>query len=115
MKMNAVVITIFVVLSSFQMHAQRAPERSACCSIVEQALASVDNIKPGMTRADIEKNFVMDGGLDFGLTSIYTYKECPLIKIRVDFSTGTPGGGSDSPKDIVKSVSKPYLEYPTKD
>lgn len=96
------------------MHAQQAPKQSACCSIVEEALVSAGNIKPGMTRADIEKNFVMDGGLNFNATSFYTYRECPLIKIRVDFSTWTPGG-EDSPKDIVKSVSEPYLQYPVRD
>lgn len=107
--------TILVALPCVQSKAQTNNQQAPCCSIVEQALASVNNIKPGMTRADVEKDFVLDGGLDFIGTSIYTYKKCLLIKIRVDFSIAKPGKNVDSPNDVVKSVSQPYLQYPIRD
>jgi hypothetical protein len=95
---------------------KQTPDRN-CCAKVLQALDAVNNLKKGMTRAEVEKVFRLEGGLFSRNQSFYVYRDCPYIKVQVtfdldpeykDFVTG-------SPKDIVQSVSKPYLEYPVTD
>jgi hypothetical protein len=116
MQKAAILFTIvfFSNLSWLNANDQTASERS-CCSIVEQALSSVGRIKPGATRADVERDFTLDGGLDFGPISVYTFKGCPLIKIRIEFTKGSPGAATDSQSDVIKSISQPYLQYPVRD
>jgi hypothetical protein len=72
-----------------------------------------------MTRRDVERNFTMDGGLQFfsksGFTTCYVYSKCEFIRITVAFNAAQSKMGSPSPDDIVVRVSKPYLEYAAKD
>lgn len=73
-----------------------------------------------MIRADVEKNFKLDGGLQFFSKSFsttrYLYSKCAFIKIDVKFKAAAANEtGSLSPNDIVVSVSKLYLEYPFTD
>jgi len=80
-------------------------------------------IKPGMTRADLLEIFEGDGGISTPLLRAYVYKDCPYIKVRVEFSpVGRPERDADGrvamvedKRDIIKSISKPYLEYPIND
>ncbi len=73
-----------------------------------------------MTRADVEKNFRRDGGLQFfsksSSTTRYVYSKCAFIKIEVKFKAAIVNeAGFSSPNDTVVSVSKPYLKYPFAD
>jgi hypothetical protein len=70
-----------------------------------------------MLRENVEKDFTQDGGLDFGSATVYTFKLCPLIKIRVEFVQKEASAQSvnNRLKDVVRSVSKPYIEYPARD
>ena len=69
-----------------------------------------------MTRAEVEKKFTPDGGLQAYLTTRYTYLKSSLIKIDVKYKAAVESKtGFLSPNDIVVSVSKPYLEYPFTD
>jgi hypothetical protein len=91
-----------------------AQQPAECCSLVLKALDAAERVKPKMTRAEIEKEFSEDGGLSFGNERVYTYKSCSYIKIRVAFEieAGKKTSLAESPSDIVRSVSQPYLEYP---
>lgn len=97
--------------------AAQSDTQSQCCSAVAKALEAVNRIKTGMLRENVEEEFTQDGGIDFGSETVYTYKKCPLIKIRVGFSPKTDGTAKSNNrlKDVVKSVSKPYIEYPSRD
>jgi hypothetical protein len=89
-----------------------------CCSIVSQALEAVGRIHKGTTRADVEREFVRDGGLFSRERTRYSFRICPSIKVEITFAPGKGGEGdfvSGSPSDTVTSVTKPYLEYPVKD
>jgi hypothetical protein len=98
--------------------AQRHTNRlSSCCSVVTDALTTVGRITKGSTRADVEREFRVQGGLFSRQDTIYVYRRCPQIGIRVtflldpsyrDFATG-------SPKDTVVSVSQPFIGYEVTD
>jgi len=69
-----------------------------------------------MTRREVEKYFVSDGGLQFPNSTRYVYPKCVYIKLEVDFS---PAPSRDralaSAEDIVTRVSKLFVNYPVKD
>ena len=96
---------------------QQPSSNPSCCSIVQAALESVDRIKTGEQRAALEKEFVQDGGLYSRSETRYTFRACPSIKIRVTFSLDAAYKDfvTGSSMDTVKSVSKPYIEYPARD
>ncbi len=76
-------------------------------------------IKAGMTREDLLKVFTRAGGFftTSRLAGTYEYKESPYIKVDVEFSKA-PGEDNDTvenPKDIIQSISKPYLAPPVYD
>jgi hypothetical protein len=103
-------------------YSQNGQPDGQCCSIVEQALRTIDHIKKGQTRANIEKDFMPDGGADFRTETIYVFRLCPLIKVRIKFTAiGTNVTQSavermkDSPRDLVEEIGQPYIQYPVKD
>jgi hypothetical protein len=81
------------------------------CSLAFQAYDAAKDLQPGMTRADVEKAFEGDGGMQFGQTHRYTFKKCSGFKIVVEFKRldGQPIGDW-APTDVVVSVSKVYVE-----
>lgn len=86
------------------------------CAVVQQALSDYQHIKAGASRRDVEKFFVLDGGLQFRNSTTYAYPKCNYIKLEIDFSpapSGTPV--LLSPDDTVTKVSKLFVEYPAKD
>ena len=97
--------------------AQQSNQSSQCCSIVSEALEAVGRIKKDMTRADVAKEFAQEGGLFFREDTVYTFKVCPYIKIRVTFTPDPnyKGFADGSPRDVVLSVSKPFIEYGVRD
>ena len=88
-------------------------------SIIKQTSA----IKPGMTRADLMKVFEGEGGLSTGLRRTYASRECPYIKVDVEFEpVGRPEHDQDGrvtliedDQDLIKKISKPYLDWSISD
>ncbi|HXG90721.1 MAG TPA: hypothetical protein VNJ02_20570 [Vicinamibacterales bacterium] len=86
---------------------------------IEKILKEIENIKVGMSRAELLKVFTTEGGLSTGLNRTYVYRECPYIKVDIEFE---PVGRSardtegrvtliEADKDVIKNISKPYLEW----
>jgi len=79
----------------------------------------MQKIKVGMTRADLLKVFTTEGGLSTGLNRTYVYRECPYIKVDVEFEpVGRPARDTDgrvtlveANEDVIKNISKPYLAW----
>jgi len=70
-------------------------------------------IKPGMTRKDVLTVFTTEGGLSNRHRQTYVLKQCPYIKVNVEFA---PVGDAqnmfaESPDDKIITISRPYLEY----
>ena len=85
------------------------PNYPSTCPEVREAVDVSRQIKAGVTRAEVEKVFTLDGGLQFPSKSRYLYQKCHFIKIDVEYARKTQKDSSD---DIVRTVSKLYLEYP---
>ena len=81
---------------------------------IEHVMASLSTIKPGMTRKDLARLVVQDGGLGSRSQGRYLYRHCADIKIDIQFAAADEGPDW-SPEDRVVKVSRPYLEYPTFD
>jgi hypothetical protein len=79
------------------------------------AFAKTQSIKPGMTRADLETRFDHDGGA-LRDQSQYVLRECPYIKIVVNFQLPSAAAGNDDwSRDKITTVSKPFLEAPKRE
>lgn len=84
-----------------------------------ESLQEIQTIKVGMTRADLLKVFSPEGGgLYTGLSRTYVFRGCIYIKVDVEFepvgrsATDDEGRATliESDKDVIKEISKPYLE-----
>lgn len=75
---------------------------------VEQSLAHIESVKPGMTRAQLLKVFSEEGGLSTPSHRTYVYQECHYFKVDVDFSI-KPGQASENPTDEIARISVPYI------
>ena len=73
-------------------------------------------IKPGMTRADLEKMFKRNTGgvavpesetLPFQEHQTFEYRKSSIVNIQVDFSPSD--SKMERPTDIITKVSLPYL------
>lgn len=90
---------------------------------VANALLKMQSIKPGMTRAELLRLFHTEGGLSNGLRRTFVSRECPYFKVDVEFkAVGRPDRDAEGrvtveedPRDVIVSVSRPYLEYAAAD
>jgi hypothetical protein len=70
------------------------------------------SIKAGMSREDLLKVFMEDGGLNTIPATRYVLRSCHLIKVDVEFDT-KHGQAYEEKMDRelkIKQISKPYLE-----
>jgi hypothetical protein len=90
---------------------------SQSCKPVVEALDAASKLKAGMLRADVEKDFDLDGGMTFQDRATYTYRRCRYIKVDVEFQKRDvpPNIQTFSQEDIVNKVSTPHLAYPATD
>jgi hypothetical protein len=111
---GATVLGFALMASSGSSHHGTAPDDS--CGVIEEALQETGKLKPGITRDKVEASFILDGGLNFVMTSRYSFRKCRSIKLDVEFSDRAGGSPKDfSSTDRVVKVSRPYLEYPAFD
>ena len=88
-------------------------------SWVAEALERMEAVKPGMTRADLLRVFTTEGGLSTGLRRTYVFRECPYFKVDVEFEAVSRPPRDESgrvtldeaPRDVIKGISRPYLEW----
>jgi len=86
---------------------------------VARALEKMETIKPGMTRQDLLEVFSTEGGLSTGLRRTFVSQDCPYFKVVVEFkAVAQPDRGNagfvtsvEDNRDIIVSVSKPFLQF----
>jgi hypothetical protein len=80
---------------------------------IAKSLKEIEAVKVGMTRADLLRVFEEEGGISTRTWRRYVYRECPYIKVDVEFEPiGEPGNKlSQSPSDKIIKISKPFLEW----
>ena len=119
------VVVLFVasvaslVLTVSALSVQSPPQSQEQTEWIAHSLKEMQTVKVGMTRADLLKVFTTEGGLSTGLNRTYVYRQCPLIKVDVEFEpVGRPardGEGRvtliEANEDVIKKVSKPYLDW----
>ncbi len=79
----------------------------------------METITPGMTRAQLQKIFTPDGGLSMILQRTFVSRDCSYFKVDVTFrAVGRPEKDSDrretsgeDDRDVIVSISRPYLEW----
>ena len=79
----------------------------------------METIKSGMTRQQLLTVFTVEGGLFNGLQRTFVSQDCPYFKVDVTFrAVGRPerdGNGRitlrEDPRDVIVSLSRPYLQF----
>ena len=113
-------VFVFLFLMSFTpLYAAEKLETSTHVAWVEKCLRDFEFIKPGITRAEVEKRLSLDGGLQSFSSVRFVHPECAYFKINVEFEVkkdlndqGRIMKGADN--KVIK-VSKPYIELPYSD
>jgi hypothetical protein len=86
---------------------------------VTHALEKMQSIKPGMTREDLLRVFITEGGLSTGLHRTFVSRDCHFFKVDVEFNAvGRPNRDKqgrvtlhEDGRDTIVKVSRPYLEF----
>ena len=113
---SAGLVGVPAVAATAQVKAPLSPDHLAWVSGV---LKQMQSVKPGMTREHLLSVFTTEGGLSTGLQRTYVSKECPYFKVSVEFRpVGRPARNEfgrvtldDDSRDIIKTISQPYLEF----
>jgi hypothetical protein len=84
---------------------------------IAKVLKEIQTVQVGMTRQDLLKVFTTEGGISTRRQRTFVHKECPLIKMDVQFR---PVGQEDQkllelPEDAITAISRPYLQWPIAD
>jgi hypothetical protein len=80
---------------------------------IQASLTQIQTIKVGLTRGELLNVFKAEGGLSTRLQRRYVYRECPNIKVDVEFeAVGMPGDKlTEHSDDRIIKISKPFLEW----
>jgi len=113
-KLIIVVLMLAVASVAPPLPAQSRPGCSACGEIA-QALEDFLHLKAGMTRRDAERYFALDGGMNWRGQTRYVYKKCDFVRVEIIFAEDPSVQNNFSQKDKITSLSKLFLEFPSKD
>lgn len=106
--MRPTIAALILTCTLFALLAPRSPQRAAGeqnCTIVKEALDDSLHLKVGMTRREVEKNFRLDGGMQFFSSFRYAYSKCEYIKLDIAFKHAVPGNSIvSSPDDTVVKI-----------
>ena len=77
---------------------------------VRHSFEEMQTVKPGMTRGDLEKVFVGEGGFHQSDSQTYLYRGCQHFKVTVGFQlAGSALEYPSNPKDKIVSITQPYV------
>lgn len=99
----------------FEASLRTEAQESSSCAMVQQALIDHARIKSRLTRREVEKYFVQQGGVQFPGSTHYVYRKGRFLHVDVDFTAKGTGDRLFSPDDVVIKASQLYVEYPAKD
>jgi hypothetical protein len=113
------VVTIALLLCVSAVFPQKLSSFKDRNEWIATVIKKTSEIKPGMIRGDLLEVFKEEGGISTAFSRVYAYKDCPYIKVLVEFSpVGRPERDSngratlvENSRDVIKSISKPYLEF----
>jgi hypothetical protein len=83
---------------------------------IAASLTDMQGIKVGMTRAEMLKVFMEEGGISNRHWRRYVYRKCGYIKVDVEFApANNPDNPDESPEDRITKISQPFLEWSIRD
>jgi hypothetical protein len=77
---------------------------------ISECLKHVQSIRPGATRGELLEVLRTEVGESTRFWRTYVYKECPYIKVDVEFKAAGEGT-LENERDVIMKVSKPFLEW----
>ena len=100
-------------LSALRVQPNARPYGSEQARWIMQHLPELESIKVGMTRGELSKVFMEEGGFSARTSQRYVYRKCGYVKVDVEFA---PASANDNaihgrPDDRITKISKPYLEW----
>src|SRR5213075_1310743 len=91
------------LLANSALQAQRPQRSQGETEWVASSLKEMQKIRVGMTRSDLLKIFRTEGGQSTGLNRTYVYRECPYIKVDVEFQpVGRPARDKEGRVTLVE-------------
>jgi hypothetical protein len=91
----------------------RSQEEQGHVKWVEASLREMETIKVGMTRADLLKVFMEEGGISTRTQRTYVYRHCSYFKVTVEFKPVENERGflGDPSTDKIVKISEPFLQW----
>jgi hypothetical protein len=103
-------------LSALRVEPNGRPYGSEQARWIQENLPELESIKVGMTRGELLKVFMEEGGISTRTWRRYVYRKCGYVKVDVEFA---PAGNKDNyrelPDDRITKISKPYLAFSVMD
>jgi hypothetical protein len=116
--MKSLMFVIAVGLLSFALFGNLLPSSASRrgdehTEWIAQSLKEMESVKVGMTRADLLRVFKEEGGISTRTQQRYVYRNCPYIKVDVEFEMvdNVENKIIKSTKDKIVKISKPFLEW----
>jgi hypothetical protein len=80
---------------------------------IANSLKQMQTIKVGMSREELLEVFKEEGGISTRTRRRYVYRECPYIKMDVEFEAieAKEDKTTEYRSDKIVKISKPYLEW----
>ena len=76
---------------------------------ISSALRPMEEIRVGMIRSDLMKVFQEEGGISTTSQRTYVYRQCPFIKVDVEFAASSRD--EEHPTEKILKISRPYLAW----
>jgi hypothetical protein len=83
---------------------------------IAASLTDMQGIKVGMTREELLRVFMEEGGISNRRWRRYVYRKCGYIKVDIEFApANNPDNPDESPEDRITKISQPFLEWSIRD
>jgi hypothetical protein len=103
-------------LSALRVEPNATPYGSEQARWIRENLPELSSIKVGMTRGELLKVFMEEGGISSRTWRTYVYRKCGYVKVDVEFApAGNDSGGHEQPDDRITKISRPYLQFAVMD
>jgi hypothetical protein len=103
-------------LSALRVAPNATPYGSEQARWIRENLPELSSIKVGMTRGELLKVFMPEGGISTRIWRRYVYRKCGYVKVDVEFAPADNNkSGNEQPDDRITKISKPYLEFAVMD
>ena len=85
--------------------------------LISEIITEWEKIKPGMTRAELYEVFGPEGGLSTAKSRTFAHRDCAYIKVDVVFTLSKPDQYvlDERPTDVIRDISRPYLQWSISD